>query len=121
MEFDYRAAGFWFGVLQWVSQAAVVVWVYLRTKDTDNQRAVARVENELASFVRAAGQANEAQNTRLTMLEVKVEHMPTNEEISALAGEVNTVKMQVNSVASLLARVEHQTTLIHEHLLNNKR
>lgn len=120
MEFDYRAAGFWFGVAQWVSQGAVVVWVYLRTKDTDNQRAVARVENELASFVRAANQANEAQNTRLTTLEVKVEHMPTDEDITHLAGEVSTVKEQVNSVAHLLARVEHQTGLIHSHLLNNK-
>lgn len=121
MDFDYRAAGFWFGVAQWISQGLVVVWVFLRTKDTDNQKAVARVENELANFVSAANTANEAQNTRLTTLEVKVDHMPTDEEITHLAGEVSTVKAQVNSVAALLQRVEHQTGLIHEHLLNNKR
>lgn len=120
MEFDYRAAGFWFNVLQWVTQAGVVVWVYLRTKDTDNQKAVARVENELAAFVRATNQANEGQNTRLTTLEVKVEHMPTDEEISHLAGEVAALKAQLNGMAGLLSRVEHQTTLIHEHLLSRR-
>lgn len=121
MEFDYRAAGFWFGVAQWISQGVVVVWVYLRTKDTDNQKAVARVENELAAFVHAANKANEAQNTRLTKLEVQLEHMPTDDEISTLAGEVAALKSQLNGVAGLLSRVEHQTTLIHEHLLNTKR
>lgn len=121
MEFDYRAAGFWFQVAQWITQGLLVLWVYLRTKDTDNQRAVKALGQELQKHMGAAAAANEAQNTRLTTLEEKVKHMPTNEEIAHLTGEVSTVKTQVNSVAALLARVEHQTQLIHEHLLNAKR
>lgn len=120
-ELDYRAMGFWLAVAQWISQGALVVWVYLRTKDTDNQRAIATVRKELAALVTTHGQANEAQNTRLTTLEEKVAHMPTDADIAHLTGEVSTVKAQVNSVAALLQRVEHQTQLIHEHLLSAKR
>ncbi|MGA0569633.1 DUF2730 family protein [Variovorax sp. VNK109] len=118
MEFDYRAAGFWFGVLQWVTQGLVVVWVYLRTKDKDNQKAVEALQTTLSAFIKAAGEANEAQNVRLTTLEEKVTHMPTDEEIAHLTGDVSTVKAQVNGIAALLTRVEHQTQLIHQHLLN---
>lgn len=118
MEFDYRAAGFWFGVLQWFTQGLVVVWVYLRTKDNDNQKAVAALSVEMREFIKVAAESNEAQNMRLTKLEEKVTHMPTDEEIAHLTGEIGTVKAQVNSVAALLARVEHQTQLIHEHLLS---
>lgn len=121
MDFDYRSAGFWLQVAQWLSQGVVMVWVYLRTKDTDNQRAVKGLAEKLQKHIGDAAAANEAQNTRLTMLEEKVKHMPTNEEIAHLMGEISTVKTQVNSVAALLARVEHQTQLIHEHLLNAKR
>lgn len=121
MDFDYRSAGFWLQVAQWLSQGVVMVWVYLRTKDTDNQRAVKGLAEKLQKHMSDSATANEAQNTRLTTLEEKVTHMPTDAEITHLMGEVAALKAQVNGVAALLARVEHQTQLIHEHLLNAKR
>lgn len=132
MEIDYRSMSFWFGVLQWAFQLLALVWVYLRTKDTDNQQAIADVRKELtslaatirkdlAALTTTTGQVNETQNMRLATLEEKVAHMPTDAEIAHLTGEVSTVKAQVNSVAALLQRVEHQTQLIHEHLLSAKR
>lgn len=121
MDFDYRSASFWLAVAQWVTQGIVMVWVYLRTKDTDNQRAVKGLAEKLQKHIGDAATANEMQNNRLTTLEATVSHMPTDEEIARLTGEVATVKAQVDGVALLLARVERQTQLIHEHLLTVKR
>lgn len=120
-ELDYRAASFWLDFAQWLSIGVVAVWAYLRTKDDDNQQAVAKVAKELGDFIRQSIAANELQNTRLTKVEETLQHMPTNEEITHLARDLATVKAQVNGVAALLERVEHQTQLIHEHLLNGKR
>jgi len=119
-EIDYKAAAFWFDVAQWMSIIVVAVWSYLRTKDSDNQQAIGDVASKLAEFIKQANAANEQQNNRLTIVEESLQHMPTNEEINHLSRDVATVKAQVNGVAALLERVEHQTQLIHEHLLNRK-
>lgn len=120
MDVDYKAASFYLDVAQWLSIGVVAVWGYLRTKDTDNAKAVANVAVELADFIKSSRTANEDQNTRLTTLEEKVNHMPTDEDISHLSNDVATVKAQINGMANLLTRVEHQTSLIHEHLLNKR-
>lgn len=120
MEIDYRAAGFWLDFAQWMFIGVLAVWGYLRTKDKDNAAAVRDVRKQLQDHITAAGLVNIQQDTRLTTLEEKVKHMPTDEEITHLASDVASLKAQVNGVAALLTRVEHQTGLIHEHLLRQK-
>lgn len=120
MEIDYRAAGFWLDVAQWLFIGVLAIWGYLRTKDKDNAQAVKDVRRMLQDHITAASLADASQHTRLTTLEEKVKHMPTDEEIARLAGEVHGLKAQVNGLAALLSRVEHQTSLIHEHLLSKK-
>ena len=112
---------FWLDLAQWVSLGIVAVWGYLRTKDGDNAAALAKLSTSLAEFITKSGEAGEAQNMRLTRLEEQMEHMPTDGEFAHLAGEVATVKAQVNGVAALLQRVEHQLSLINEHLLSHRK
>ena len=121
MEMDYRAAAFWLDAAQWVSIGVVAVWAFLRTKDNDNMAAVGRIAHDLAEFIRQSNVANAAHSNRLTIVEGQLQNMPTNDEINHLGRDVSTLKAQVNGVAALLERVEHQTQLIHEHLLSNKR
>lgn len=120
MEFDYKAAGFYLDVLQWISIGVVAIWGFLRTKDTDNARAVKTVAEELASFIKASTDANHEQNNRLTVLEEAVKHMPTDQEVQQIANDVSSMKSRLEGQSQLLQRVEHQTSLIHEHLLNKK-
>lgn len=116
-ELDYKAFSFWLDLAQWIFLGILAVWGYLRTKATDNARALALLSKTLADFIARSGEAGEQQNMRLTRLEEKMEHIPTDGEFAHLAGDVATVKAQVDGLTSLLERVEHQTQMIHQHLL----
>lgn len=118
---DYSAAKFWLDVAHWVFLLGMGVWVYLRTKDTDNANAVNAISDELARFIKASTEANEQQNTRITVLEEAVKHMPTDQEVAQIASDVASMKSRLEGQSQLLQRVEHQTSLIHEHLLNKAR
>lgn len=119
MEFlDYKAAGFWLDVVQWLSIGVLAVWGYLRTKDGDNARAVASVATELARFMESSREANEHQNVRLTTLEEAYKHMPTDEEVNRLAREVSGLSSEIKGYKQLLERLEHQNTLIQQTLLS---
>ncbi|WP_304308081.1 DUF2730 family protein [Pseudacidovorax intermedius] len=118
MEFlDYKAAGFWLDVVQWLSIGVLAVWGYLRTKDGDNARAVAAVATQLASFMESSREANETQNLRLATLEEAYKHMPTDDEVNRLSREVSELRAEIKGNVALLQRLEHQNTLIHETLL----
>jgi Protein of unknown function (DUF2730) len=121
MNIDYTAAKFWMDISHWVGLVGLAIWGYLRTKDNDNASAVKHVADELAKFIRSSAEANEAQNNRLTIMEETVKHLPTRREQSELREEVAALGADVNGMKKLLQRVEHQTNLIHTHLLNNPR
>ncbi len=110
MDIDYTAAKFWLDVAQWISIGVIAVWGYLRTKDTDNAQAVGAVRQQLATFMSTQQQLSCTTNERLTRLEERIGHMPTNDELSALEGKIE-------GMGELLKRIEHQTNIIHEHLL----
>jgi hypothetical protein len=107
-------------VAHWVAIVGLGVWGYLRTKDNDNATAVKAVSIELTAFIKASTEVNEQQNTRITVLEEAVKHLPTEQDMAHLSNDVSTVKAQINGMAGLLARMEHQINLVHDHLLNNK-
>lgn len=121
MNVDYTAARFWFDIAHWVALIALGVWGYLRTKDNDNASAVKLVATELTAFIKASSEANEMQNTRLTVLEEAVKHMPTDQEVQRIAEDVSAMKARQEGQGELLKRIEHQTTLIQQHLMTNNR
>lgn len=118
---DYGAMKFWLDIAHWIALIILAIWGYLRTKDNDNASAVKSVAQELAIFIKASNKANEEQNNRLTILEEVVKHMPTDQEVQQIANDVSSMKSRLEGQSQLLQRVEHQTSLIHEHLLNKKR
>ena len=118
---DYSAAKFWLDVAHWFVVILLAIWVYLRTKDTDNEKKVGAVSEQLASFIKASNEANEQQNNRLTVLEEAVKHLPTGEEVAQIASDVASMKERLEGQSQLLGRVERQTNLIHDYLLNKPR
>jgi hypothetical protein len=117
---DYDKAKFWLNLAQWVFMGAMGVWVYLRTKDNDNAKAVKAVADELAEFIKLSGVSNARQNDRITVLEESVKHMPTDQEVQQIANDVSSMKSRLEGQSQLLSRVERQTNLIHEHLLKQR-
>jgi hypothetical protein len=117
---DYSAAKFWLDAAHWAFLLGLGVWVYLRTKDTDNAKAVQKVADELAEFIKASAESNADQNLQINTLKELVKHMPTDQEVQRIAEDVSSMKSRIEGQADLLRRVEHQTNLIHEHLLKNR-
>ncbi|WP_310614040.1 DUF2730 family protein [Limnohabitans sp.] len=118
MDIDYTAAKFWLDVAQWIGMGLITVWVFLRTKDKDNDQAVQGVNTKLTDFIATSNTQACATNERLTRLEERISHMPTNDELSDLEGKVESLRASVEGMSELLRRVEHQTNIIHEHLLS---
>ncbi len=118
---DYNAAKFWLDVAQWLFIGGLAVWAYLRGKDSDNRQAISAVADELAEFIAQSRAANDDQNSRLTTLQEKVSHLPTEQDLTHLSNDMASVKAQINGMSGLLVRVEHQMNVIHDHLLNGKR
>jgi hypothetical protein len=118
MNFDYDAWKVFNDVGHWLAIVALAVWGYLRTKDNDNATALKMVAQELAAFVKASNDANEQQNTRLTVLEEAVKHMPTDQEVQRIAEDVASMKSRLEGQSQLLLRVELQTNRIHDYLLS---
>jgi len=58
---------------------------------------------------------------RVQQLETHVEHLPTASEISELRGEMHSLQAQMGGLHELLRRIENQTTLINQHLLNQNK
>lgn len=121
MEVDYKAAGFWFDVLQWLSIGVVAVWGYLRTKDRDNAEAIAAVSKSLNEMRKNTTEAVTGMQVRMSTVEERLRHMPTADEVARIEGEVSEVRAKVEGIEDLLKRVEHQTNLIHQHLLSGRK
>lgn len=120
LDLDYKEMGFWLDVAQWLSIGAVAVWGYLRGKDDDNATAIKAVNKSVVEL-RAVVEAGEAeQNLRLATIEERMRHIPNAEELARIEGDVSEVRTKVEGTLELLKRVEHQTNLIHQHLLNGR-
>lgn len=118
MNVDYQAFGFWLDTAQWVSIVGVAVWGYLRGKDNENAKAIKAVAEQLQQLDESFSRRHQEDATRVTRLEERVQHMPTDDDLTVVAGQVKEVAARVEGMETLLRRIEHQTNLIHQHLLS---
>ncbi|SDO76802.1 Protein of unknown function [Rhodoferax sp. OV413] len=119
-DLNYQAMGFYMAAAQWIAMGLMGVWVYLRTKDDDNAKALTKLHGELTVFISESTKANENQNTRLSVLEEVVKHVPTDEEIGKISSQVSNLDARVDGLSEMLKRIEHQTSIIQTHLMSNK-
>ena len=101
---------FWFEVLRWGVTLLLALVVWLRKPGEQAAQAVNLLNGVVAKL-----------QEEVRVLQERIQHMPTDEELAQLKGDVATIKAEVKGVSQLLERVEHQNTLIHQHLLNNSR
>ena len=101
---------FWFEVLRWGVTLLLALVVWLRKPGEQAAQAVNLLNGVVAKL-----------QEEVRVLQERIQHMPTDEELALLKGDVATIKAEVKGVSQLLERVEHQNTLIHQHLLNNSR
>lgn len=115
---DYNALRFWMDIAHWVALIALAVWGYLRTRDKDNAQAIKLVSTELATFIQAVTRDHQDTNSRVTVLEVLVKNLPTDQEVSHIGSDVASVRATLKGQGQLLESIGRQVTLIQTHLLS---
>lgn len=108
---DYR---FWLDVAVIILSGINTAVVWLRRPGEEAKKSIEaldeRLDNEMGDLA-----------TRLQVVEQRMQHMPTDEELATLRGDVQAVKAVVEGQRDLLKRVEHQQTLILEQLLTRSK
>jgi vacuolar-type H+-ATPase subunit E/Vma4 len=104
---------FWLDVVLVIVSGMNLIAMWLRKPGSDALAAVKAVDERVKV-------EHQAMTLKVQALEDHVAHMPTDEELATLRGDVHSIKAQLEGQRDLLKRVEHQTQMIHDHLLNNR-
>lgn len=108
-------------LLQFLALGWVAFVQYVRKPGEDASKDVVQVNKRVDAF-EAEHRAEQAERrAQLARLDERMSHMPNENELTRIDGAVNEVRAQVEGMQDLLRRVEHQTNLIHQHLLSQRR
>lgn len=103
----------WLFGLQWLFVIGTSLSVWLRKPGESAVKAVEQLESEmgerLASF-----------SSRVVVLEERLRHMPTSEELAQLAGSVQAIQARVDAIASRGELQSTQLARIEQYLLSNR-
>lgn len=106
-------------VLLFTVANSIAIW--LRKPGQDAKAAVealsVRFEEQRKEDAKALIVERQSMQIKIQQLEDHLDHMPTDEELAHLRGNIQEVKAVVEGQRDLLKRVEHQQTLILEQLL----
>jgi hypothetical protein len=104
---DYKAAAFWFQVVQAILTAVVFLYVWLTNRHKVNSSSIADLSKELNEI-----------DVRLIRVEKDVQHMPTHEDMGAIHNRVNETAQRLTSMEGELKQINNTMQLMHKHLLN---
>jgi len=104
---------FWLDLAQWLIVLALAGVTWLRKPGEQATAAVKALAEQVE-------RERQALAMKIQALEDHVAHMPTDKEMETLRGDLQSIEAQLEGQRDLLKRVERQTSLIHEHLLNHR-
>lgn len=113
MTFGTEELNFGLSALGAVSALGAAIYTWIATQDKDNSQHIKAVETALGNVL-----AEHA--SRLDKVETALLHLPTQNELSELQGDMKAVKEAQQGVRSELAGVKSSVDRMFEFLLNNK-
>ena len=111
MDIDYKAAGFWFQLIQALITVAVFLYVWVTNRHKANASSIESMRTELST------ELNEMDD-RLIRVEKDVQHLPTHEDMARLHSRVNETAQRLTSMEGELKQINNTMQLMHKHLLN---
>lgn len=103
----------WLDLLQWLVTGLIAATVWLRKPGEDAGEAVSLLRKELSKQL--SGLIH-----RLIVVEERIKHSPSSEELAELEGTVKTISAQLLSQSESNAVMRAQLTRIESYLLNRK-
>ncbi|MBL4797631.1 MAG: DUF2730 family protein [Oleispira sp.] len=104
---DYKAAAFWFQVVQAILTAVVFLYVWLTNRHKVNSSSINDLSKELNQF-----------DERLIRVEKDVQYMPTHEDMAKIHQRVSETAQRLTSVEGELKQINNTMQLMHKHLLS---
>lgn len=109
MTLDFSNPGFWLSLAQ--SVAIVLLW--LRRPGEDASR-------ELAGFRAAQVESASAMRGRLDVVEERLRHMPTSEEVRELEGKLSAIKAELGGLKESVSATRNGVSRIEQFLLTER-
>ncbi|MBI5334728.1 MAG: DUF2730 family protein [Burkholderiales bacterium] len=110
---DFSDPRFWLDLAKWLIALAAVVAVWMRRPGEDAAKAVSQLEEEVT-------RTQHAMATRLTQIEERIAHMPTDDELERLIGTVKAIEARLTGLDSGQNTMRHQLNRIEDYLLKTK-
>lgn len=111
--------------LQWIVIGLGAAWVWLRKPGQAAERAVAELgaatKKEISDMEDRTERTAHGITQRLTILEERIRHMPTSEDIERLAEGMGDIRERVAATAQRSEQHTLQLNRIESYLLSNKR
>ncbi len=97
----------------WLVLGVLAFVTFMRKPGQDAAEAVKKLEAQMTNEVLAIA-------ARLDVVEERMTHMPRNEDVARLTGEIQTLQVRVEGVQSGMEGMGHQLNRIENYLLNTK-
>lgn len=114
MDVDVSWLRFWLDVLQWVVTCIIGVAMFAMRR---HRGTVAVLQSESKGL----SSAMQMIDSRLTRLEVQIEHAPSRRDIEQLSQRIQTLHGDLSKLSGGLEGIRRAVDLLNEHLLNRER
>lgn len=104
---DYKAAGFWFGVGQWVFNLIVAVYLVISRKQTATNDRV----NDMGSRLHVV-------EKDIANVKIELDHMPDQHQMERLGRDITNLMQKIGETTGRLDGLNRAVDLMNEFLIN---
>lgn len=103
----------WLDLIQWGLTGALAVFVWLRKPGEDAGEAVTALRREVSKQLNGLSH-------RMIVVEERIKHVPTSDELAELEGTVRLISSQISGQGESMQTMRVQLNRIEGYLLNSK-
>lgn len=107
---DYEQIKFWLQALNMLGVVGVAVYTWIATSDKDNSQHIKAVEEAMTRRIAELV-------SRLDRVETSMQHIPTQQELASLQGDMKSMKTAQDAMRDDFRTVRQSLTRIEDFLL----
>lgn len=107
---DYEQLTFWMAAINMLGVVGAVIYTWIATSDKDNSQHIKAVEEAMTRKI-------VEHSSRLDRVETSLEHIPTQQELAELQGDMKSVKTAQDAIREDFRTVRQSLNRIEDFLL----
>ncbi len=113
-QLDFSDGRFWLDLIQWLVMGVMALLMWLRKPGMDATKAVGELRTHIDERFTSI-------DKRLSTQEERALHVPSDQEIAELEGELKALRERVNGMGDTLSTIQRAVTRIEDFLLRGAR